>query len=489
MKYRVFKLLITLALLSISIAQVHADRSCRIEGYPYAITCGKFSSNSQWQTKAEPIELAWYKVPSRAKYPQQTPIIWIPEIGVSASTRAPSFISALSRLRSHYDIVWLEPRGTNLAQIQACQDKILPSLEGKIYRFSDVKFLNDCQQQLQSLGGIEQFSSEQQVEDYEKFRKTLNVSQMIVIAEGKSASIALAWQQKYPNAIKAMVFDSQLINNHQSDTQIEAKAERVYQAIAASVNACKTAKRCRQQYPNTNAQLQQVIHQLPQTIQIEDPQTGVMQSLTIDHVMFSSMLNNIIRNPNKTVLLPTLLSSAVKGDWKPLLGAQSLSWSKRPSTFNYGVYLANQCLGYETKVTPQPHNNMTFKAWYAAVELQKLDAQCKGLANQQKQKATLKLALLPATLILTGGLDPLIEESPILSLTNVAHIQVKNAGAGIFNFPCAKDVVYYHIKQTIQANAKNNKSIQEVASCLANIPYPSSDMPLTTQLANGVSLQ
>lgn len=453
------------------------EKSCRIEGYPFAIACGSFSVNDKWQGNQQPIQLKWYKVKSRAKYPQATPIIWMPELGTDATARAPSIISSLSRLRSHYDIIWLEVRASRPQDLTACLDKAVPSFSARIYRYADQPFLNQCQQQLNLLGGIHQFSNEKLAQDYEQLKKHLNIKQVIVLADGKSSAIALHWHRLYKGSIKAMVFDSPAQLTFNTEKSLSNKAKRVHEAIQASFTSCAKAVVCHQKYPNPEKDLQHIIQQLPIDASLKDPLTAQTVSITITHELFHSMLNNLIRSPSKTVLLPMLFADAAKGSWQAMIGVQSLSWSKRTSKFNYGLYLAQQCLSNRTNgssLDASAHVQNTFEKWYMKSELEKLNSQCTALKGYQiAVDAPSQTDTLPPTLIFTGGLDPM-RELPQNQNNGISFINVANAGAGIYNYPCTKDIVYRYIKLASKDKLKGLPMDQNEALCLAHIPYPSS---------------
>lgn len=456
-------------------ANIEIEKNCRIEGYPFAIECGSFNAQDSWQGTQQPIQLKWYRVKSRAKYPQDTPIVWMPEVGTNSSSSAPSIISALTRLRSHYDIIWLEVRGSQPQELSECRDKAVPPFSARIYRYADQPFLRQCQQQINLLGGIQKFSNEKFARDYEQLKKHLNIKQVIVLADGKSSAIALSWHHLYSSSIKAMVFDSPTQLTPLTEKSLFNKAKAVHEVMQLSFKACASSIHCHKKYPNPEKNLQQIIEQLPLKVRLKDPLTSQYVNVEITHELFHGMMNNVIRVPNKTVLLPMLLSHAAKGNWQAMIGIESLSWSKRTSTFNYGLHLAQQCLNHHisnANLNISPNLPKSFEEWFVINQTQKLREHCGQLrVSHQDTEASINRLSLPPTLILSGGLDP-AKELPEKQ-KNISFIDVANAGAGVNNYPCTKDIAYRFIRLVSQDKIKDHQMDQNEALCLANIPYPS----------------
>lgn len=461
----------------LEIQPLFAFEPCRIEGYAFEIECQSVDVQAETNLLASKIQLQVFRVSALVRYPLPEPIFWIPnDIGVDTNKIAPTMISALSRIRNHRDFLWMSMQREGGTPIIDCegewaQTSGLLTIRQRIDAFSDDRFLHHCQAKVQAFK-LQSFSDKAIANHYEKVRQTLGIKQVVIFTEGRGANIALAWQKIAPKAIKFQVFDSPIIVNDGSNDRSALQAQSV---MDNAIQACLQNTRCQAANPTTNQDFANIVKQLPIQLTVNDPLTGASEQMMMDELLFYKIILNLLQSPSHTALLPTLLTSASKGDWQPMIGVLSLSWSKRRSTFNHGLYLASQCANDDAK---RSENN---EQWFYQMQLKRFNQLC-GFSQQNSSKSVeqnlidQQRTVRTPTLLLTGTLNP-YDFTDFAFLRHRTHLKVANVGFGVLSYGCSRDVIYQYFKlqNKVYEDAKTIQ-LNQLPDCLNHIPYPSLDV-------------
>lgn len=507
-------------------SKVAAVQDCRINGYAFKVICGEIDvpryhqkhdvqltatrliPDNNSNVAQDTLKLKWYKIPSRARYPQQNPVIWIPDLGVDATERAPAMAQALTRLLNTRDLIWLEIRGTGTASILDCRLDIPTDVTTALDHFSNKQHLTSCQKKVIQQGGLNAFNPTQIARDFELLRVHLGISSLNVFTEGQGAAVADIWADISPDSLRTIVMDSPptLVdmrdkNRYQGLNKLQQQSLQVAKVFDALILSCTKNQVCNTTYPNFGKHLDILFAQLPKKIQVKNPYTQTLEQLYITPELFAEIIKTAIQQPEQSVNLPALLNLAVKADWQPLIALDSQRWLVKDSKFSEGLYLLSQCHDYEHLATAdqpaddsflpsQLRTNATLTNnyhWFYKTSLNRLKRLCLPLTehkkpineelNKSKQLLLTKKIILDQqdklvkvpTLLLTGELDPLAGNE-WSKYKNATLIRVAFAGRHILAYTCARDVVFRFI------NTQNHQTnlIDEIQpQCLFNIPYPS----------------
>lgn len=444
---------------------------CRIEGYAYAIDCIEFATQNE-----NDFDVTVFKVSATVRYPHPEPIIWIPDgLVLNASERAPSMIATLSRVRSQRDFLWLELQSPQKKILQACNpDTHLTQLKiadmaNRIDPLQSPELLMSCKKSIAQLNDMNQFSYESIAKVYENTRKKLGLQQVVVVAEGRGAAIALAWQQLAPEAIRFSVLDSPVF--YKLDFNIE-QAVSQENALKAVFNACRKSVRCNKSYPNPQGDFLTIIEKLPQTISVKDPLTLQTTTLEMTDQLFLQGMQFLLRTPSRAKTLPMLLASARSGDWQPFIGMLSVGWAKKNNEANFGLYLLETCNRFDESEAARAQDLNNLATWFFQTDQKRLQAMC---GNTQARGIKSAVFHTPS-LVLTGGVNP-ARQKTLSFFKNKTVIDAKNAGANLLGYGCTKDVVYRYFKALDSAeNQASPPDLKKMdATCITKIPYPSMD--------------
>lgn len=462
-----FMLSIFLVLLS----QMSFAYECRIEGYAYAIDCIELPSQ-----KEKDFDVRVFKVSATVRYPRPEPIVWIPDgLVLNPSERAPSMIATLSRVRAQRDFLWLELQSQQKKDLQACNPDTnitrlkIDDIANRIDPLQSPEPLINCQRNIVPPNDMKAFSYENIAAVYESVRKKLGVKQVVVVAEGRGAEIALAWQQLAPEAIRFSVLDSPVF--YKLDFNIE-QAVSQENALKAVFNACRKSAQCNKNYPNPQSDFLTILEKLPQTISVKDPLTLQATTFEMTDQLFLQAMQFLLRSPSRAKTLPMLLASAQSGDWQPFVGMLSVGWFRKNNEANLGLYLSETCKKFDESETGRAQGLNNIASWFFQTGQNRLLSMCGGTQSVKISNAMFNAP----SLVLTGGVNPARQK--ILSFfKNKTVLEAKNAGANLLGYGCTKDVVYRYFKalDSMENHTLSPEFKSLDASCVSNIPYPSMD--------------
>jgi pimeloyl-ACP methyl ester carboxylesterase len=446
-------------------------QECRIEGYPYAINCIEIAPQSK-----QDFLIKVFQVQSTVRYPRPEPIFWLPDgLTLNPTERAPSMISTLSRIRAQRDFMWITFEHPDKLRLKECNPDadsthlIIADIPHRLDPLYSTEKLSNCIHKISQLSDQAIFSYENIAQLYEETRQKLGLKQVVIVAEGRGAEIALEWQKIAPNAIRFAVMDSPTINK--LDFKIEQSISQE-NALNAVFNACQKSKRCHQEHPNPKNDLMDVISSLPQTITVSDPLTLQKVTFEMNEVLLMQAMQFILRSSGRAKILPLLLANARKGDWQPLVGFLGISWFKKNNKSNLGVFLLDSCRYFDPTEKKRAHGLNTIAQWFFHVGQKRMQRSCSAISITAKKELVFNVP----SLVFDGGVDP-SRQKLLGFFKRSTMVYAKNAGANLLGYGCTKDVVYRFVKAMDEAENSNYlpdvKSLD--ADCITQVPYPSMD--------------
>lgn len=470
-----FHLVICILLLGLFQQNIEAAETCRIENYAFEIPCGivqtSVLSNDSKKSKHF-FELRYYQVPAKVRYPKPEPILWIPDgIAQYNTDRAPAMISTLSRMRNARDFLWLESRSTGLSAI-GCQDTQVLQLTETLQRYRNPDWLNDCKRKLDRFGGEKVLSYEQIAADYERLLIQLDVKKVILVVEGRGYEVYRAWLKHSPHRFKAVIIDSPIMMDTQS---IQRRNQHIASRYASIVARCRLSSACQQKYALEDNPIQVLSQHLPQEIRVVDPLSGHMSTTNLDEEILVSLFSIAMSQPSRSAMIIKAIDQAKQGQWQLFFNLAGLSNSRRLSTFEHGSNIVEQCHAYPLSANVgQEHEHSTgLFTSLSKIETKKLIKLCHRMglnpANKPDQ-AQSKVNSQNPTLVLRGALNKATSFDETVH-NRLKQVIVPNSESPILGYGCARDVLYYFIKQI--DDGKPFGSIDLDVSCLQSIqPYP-----------------
>lgn len=451
-----------------------AMAACRLPGVEAAARCGKLEVFEDREARSgRRIELGISVVPARNRAREPDPIvIFAGGPGQGASALAAQVMPLFTRLNDVRDIVFLDQRGTGKSHPLDCESSEPQSLQAMFEDAMPERLVRECLEQLEA--DPRQYVTPLAVADLEEVRAALGYDKLNLWGGSYGTRVALEYLRRHPKHVRTVTLDGAAPATMKLPLSFVADGEA---ALKQMLDACDAQVRCRSTYPELRAAIAALRSQLsrrPVRTSIQDPRTGVRETIQVNENVFLSGLFRPLYVAEMASLLPYGVAAAASGDFNPLL-AQNLEFTADISeNLAVGMHLSVVCSEDVPRITRE--------------EMDRLDASFFGRALVDDFVRACRIwprGKLPGdfyepvvsdvpALVLSGGIDPATPprhgEAVVKSLRNARHVVAPHIGHGVSLRGCAPRLVESFIRT---ADAKGLD-----ASCLERIPRPLFMLPL-----------
>jgi pimeloyl-ACP methyl ester carboxylesterase len=410
---------------------------CRLKGVEREAQCGVLKRPLDPQQPAGvQIDLHVAVLPALARNPKPDPLLFFAGgPGQSAIELAGTVQRMLARLGNRRDLVLIDQRGTGRSAPLNCDaDAPTRPLAAALDTALQQRELDACRTRLMALphGDLRQYVTPIAVQDAEAVRVKLGVQQINLIGVSYGTRMVLDYLRQFPQSVRRVVIDGVA----PPDMVLpQASAVDTAAALEALFLACEQAPACSARHPRLRASWQGLLAAMPRSVRLAHPVTGIEETVTLTRDAVVSMVRQPLYVPALAAALPLAIDEAAAGRFAPMLGlSAALGSSRRGQTLAQGMHLSVIC--------SEPH---------AAALVGAYERSCQGWPRAELPAAfdTLPKAAV-AALVLSGGADPATPprhgERVAHSLGPKArHVVVAQAGHGVMNLACMRDVVFRFI--------------------------------------------
>lgn len=453
-------------------AAAHGLSPCRLKGVEHEAHCGQVQRLLDPTNERGPrIELHFAVLPALARNKTPDPLFFLAGgPGQSAIELAGPVSRMLARFGNRRDIVLVDQRGTGRSAALDCDEDApwLPLRESADPE-RQVQRARACLRKLQDLphGDLRQYTSAIAAADLEAVRLALGAPRINLVGASYGTRVALEYMRQFPSAVRRAVLDGVA----PPDMVLpEASAVDAQAAFDALLRACEVDGACQTRHPHLRTSWQSVLASLPREVTVPHPMSGHSETFALTRDMLLGMVRAALYAPALAAALPAALDEAAQGRFAPLVGLSSAIGPARGSAaLAQGMHFSVIC------AEDMPHQPQAFaEAADFGTGLAPLYRRvCEGWPRGAVPQGfhTVPPARV-ATLLLSGGIDP---ATPPRHAQRVAqalgararHEVVPNAGHGLLNLGCLRDVVFRFIDARTDAEA-----LQVDASCARDIPRP-----------------
>jgi pimeloyl-ACP methyl ester carboxylesterase len=458
--------------------------ACRLEGLEHEALCGQISRPLDPARPAGVhIELHFAVLPALARQRKPDPVFFFAGgPGQSAMSLAGSVAGLLSRLSNRRDIVLIDQRGTGRSAPLACDDEpptapLAPSLDAA----RSAARLRACLAKLQKLpyGDLRWFSTWIASEDAEAVRLALGAPQVDLVGVSYGTRAALDYARQYPSAVRRLVIDGVAPPDMAVPASFDQDNESALDQVFAS---CEADPVCSKSHPKLRAGWEAFLNSLPRAVQLAQPLTGVVETVTLTRDAVLGMVLPPLYVPALAAGLPAALAQASQGHLDALVGLSGATGGGGAAGKIYeGMHFSVVCAEDLPRLA-QAHEPPGAEFGQRAARQYERD--CAEWPRGAVPAAFYKIPALPvAALVLSGGADPV---TPPRHGARVAqalgdkalHVVVPQAGHGVMGIPCMRDVVFRFV------DADSDEAALKVdAACAHGIPRPPIFVPLATESA------
>lgn len=451
-----------------------ALEACRLPGVEAAARCGKLEVFEDREARSgRRIRLDISVVPARNRAREPDPIVvFAGGPGQGASALAAQVMPLFSRLNDVRDIVFLDQRGTGKSHPLDCEASEPQSLQAMFEDAIPERLVRECLEQLEA--DPRQYVTPLAVADLEEVRAALGYDKLNLWGGSYGTRVALEYLRRHGKHVRTVTLDGAAPATMKLPLSFVADGEA---ALKQMLDACDAQVRCRSTYPDLRAAIAALRSQLsrrPVRTSIQDPRTGVPETIQVNENVFLSGLFRPLYVAEMASLLPYGVAAAASGDFNPLL-AQNLEFTADISeNLAIGMHLSVVCSEDVPRITRDEMDRLD-AAFFGRTLVDDFVRACRTWPRGKLPPDFYEPVVsdVPA-LVLSGGIDPATPprhgEAVAKSLANARHVVAPHIGHGVSLRGCAPRLIESFIRK---ADAKGLD-----AGCLERIPRPLFMLPL-----------
>ena len=372
------------------------------------------------------------------------------------------FLEPYESLRqSGIDVVIVDQRGAGLSRPRLTCGESLVAFRSMIGQKRTIEqelsgyqtAITECRNRLRREHvDIQHFDTKQSALDFLAIMRELDYSKWFTIATSYATTIAQAMQSLQPNAFDRIVLDSPVPLHYQHPITWE----RTQSAIAESINRCTAERNCAHRYPDLSKKLDDILTSAasePFLIKIsvyDESDIATAKTVVADNTTVLSILGTAVYYNEHISELPRVITDLHNGLTQALNGFTETFWYQATDdTYADGLNMTVHCKERQTLedqyVASRPgfYNTLSHASRLLMVSQKKL---CAVWGVGEEPTAIPTLQTDTSTLILAGGLDPVISvediENTASYFSNVSVETMAGAGHSVwYQHACARERV------------------------------------------------
>jgi pimeloyl-ACP methyl ester carboxylesterase len=440
------------------------------------------------------IDLHYAVLPALARNKHPDPVFFFAGgPGQSAMQLAGPLSRQMARLSNRRDLVLIDQRGTGRSAPLTCNEPAPnAALQEALEPGRAEAQLQACLASLRKLphGDLRHYTTWVAMQDADAVREALGAEQINAVGVSYGTRAALDYQRQFPARVRRLVLDGVA----PADMRLpQAFAQDNEAALQALLKSCDDAADCKSSYPQLRGALQQLMLRLPQRVMLRHPVTGATETVTLTADAMRAMLLGPLYVPALASTLPLAITQAAQGNYDALLGAGlPLQPNRRGQGMASGMHYSVICSedvpidGATATGATGAAGTVAAAAATAKRAASTADAPIFGsffadryqriCADWPRGNVPPAFYTLPrasgAALVTSGGIDPVTPprhgERVMAALGPQArHVVVPNAGHGVLNLGCMRDVLFRFIDAADGAAA-----LKVDTRCAEGIPRP-----------------
>ncbi|HJV96719.1 MAG TPA: alpha/beta hydrolase [Albitalea sp.] len=450
---------------------VAALQPCRVAGIRNEVQCGVIArALDPARPGGVTIDVHYVVVPALARRKLLDPVFLLAGgPGQSAIALAPTVLPLFARLNNRRDIVFVDQRGTGRSAPLACADTRQLPLAEQLDPERQVEQLARCRAELQQLpyGDLRFFTTTIAMQDLDAVRAQLGAERINVVGASYGTRAALELLRQFPGRVRRSLLDGVAPPDMALPASSGVDGQAAFDAMLA---ACEHEAACAQRHPTLRADWASLASSPPRRVTVMHPLTGQSESLTLTRAMLLTALRGPLYVPSLAAALPQAIADAAQGRFEPLLGLNSVLATRREMAPAMGMHFSVVCAEDLPRLAAADFRD-DIAALYQRV--------CAGWPRGEVPAAFYAIPTSGSpVLLLSGGLDPATPPRHAERVAralgrNALQVVAPNAGHGVMNLPCMRDVLFRFIDAADDAQA-----LAADASCVKSIPRPPAFEPL-----------
>lgn len=298
------------------------------------------------QPEGKAIRLAVAILKTANRNPQPDPIVYLsggPGGGVVEFAPLQSTVKV--DLLFNRDLILFDQRGSGLSQpaldCPELEDAMLQQAE--LTAVEKIKPVLDCHARLEREGvNLAAYNTINNAADVESLRTALGYEKINLMGGSYGTRLALTAMRNHPDGIRSVILDSTLPAQQNTFVSIGSNFDHALQTLE---DGCKADLLCRTFYPDirgTYYQLFDKLNESPIDFEVKNPLTQEYQTAHVDGYGLADMVFMALYNRESIQQVPTVLYSALNGDFTILKDAAQPP-IQTSSMLSFGMFFSVMC--------------------------------------------------------------------------------------------------------------------------------------------------
>lgn len=351
---------ITFALFSagcLSVAQARALQAdspprpflsaCRVQGFSSRAWCGRFEVyEDRALRRGRKIGLNVVILPALGEKPAPDPVFFFAGGPGQGAASIAGFLGdgPLAKIRQQRDIVFVDQRGTGQSNPLTCSlytnDE---NLQGYFEEVFPVEQVRACRERLEKVADLRLYTTVIAIEDLDEVRRALGYEKINLYGGSYGTTVALAYLRRYGAHVRSAV----LAGVAPVDFKLPLPfAKGAQHAMDRLMEDCAAEAACGAAFPKLREEFQSVLDRLsksPAVVELSNPFTGQPQRISLARGPFTERLRLMLYDHGTARLVPALIHSAYRGDFKPFVLATLPQARATYNSLALGMYFTVTC--------------------------------------------------------------------------------------------------------------------------------------------------
>ena len=438
-------------------------RNCHLPGVEDALRCLKLPVPLDPAQPGKTLQLHVTIAPALREGARRDPLFVLAGgPGEAGSEVLPLLSTAMRRVRSTRDIVFIDQRGTGLSGKLECPSS--PEQDKQMSDDASDAAIRSCIETLGRKTPLAAYTTANAAHDIEQVRRALGYGKINVWGGSYGTRLGQAYARLYPESVRALVLDAVAA----PDQVIPAGGRDSQAALDKLFAQCEQDAPCQKAFPRLRAEFDGLVAKLDGKgvqLSLPDPRTAEQVGVTMTGERLLGTVHHMLYAPADARRMPFLVHSAAQGRWQPFVARRNLAADFTPEGSSATLlYLAVVCAEDIPRFTPALMASDVTPLTRAVAE--RLPGLCRSL-NVPAVAWTAPTRIDAPALLLSGALDPITPPhraaSAAKSMSRAQLLTAPNVGHGVSQLGCAPRLLrdfLDHPEQKLDG------------SCLNEIPAP-----------------
>jgi pimeloyl-ACP methyl ester carboxylesterase len=285
------------------------------------------------------------------------------------------------------------------------------------------------------------------VTDLEALRQAIDAPALNLYGVSYGSRVAQHYLRRFPEKTRSVILDGVAPPQLALGPGIAIEAQKALDAI---FSRCSESERCQARFPDLQrefAELDATLRAAPLTLDVADPLTGVLESVTFGELELAGAIRLLSYDPNTVALLPLLVHEAAQGNLHPLVAQFQMISASMEDALSLGMHNAIVCSeDYPHFATSEYSREDAEVSYIGPLMLDALEAMC-SVWPIGPVDIGFHAPVRSATpvLLLSGEADPVtpprFAEMAAVDLSNARHITGRRQGHGQAIRGCMPEVI------------------------------------------------